>query len=313
MNPKAFISHASEDKTRFVVEFAERLRANGVDAWLDRWEMLPGDSLVDKIFEEGLRSANAVVVILSNNSVDKPWVREELNAAFVARVSSGSRLIPVLLDNCQVPSALASTLWERIDDITSYDSSFGRIVASIAGVREKPPLGPLPAYVTAPIREIDGLARIDNLLLKAVCERALENRSDFIDGSALLVAGSLMGTTEQDLTDSIDVLEQSGVLKVFRRLGGGLPHFRVTTHGFERYALCYIAGYQEKFHKIAASVINLGLQDNEAIATSLELPQYLVDHSLRVLECGKLLKLSQSIGGHIHIFNVSGALRRALL
>ena len=54
-SPKVFLSHASEDKLRFVDEFASRLMKNGVDAWLDKWEMLPGDSLVDKIFEEGRR------------------------------------------------------------------------------------------------------------------------------------------------------------------------------------------------------------------------------------------------------------------
>jgi len=103
MPPKVFISHASEDKDRFVLDFASRLRAHGIDAWLDRWEMLPGDSLVDKLFEEGLHSATAVVVVLSTNSVDKPWVREELNAAFVKHVDSGTKLIPVVLDDCRVP------------------------------------------------------------------------------------------------------------------------------------------------------------------------------------------------------------------
>lgn len=58
--PRVFVSHASEDKERFVNGFATRLRANGVDAWLDKWEMLPGDSLVGKIFEEGLKDAQAV-------------------------------------------------------------------------------------------------------------------------------------------------------------------------------------------------------------------------------------------------------------
>ena len=103
MAPKVFVSHASEDKARFVLGFATRLRAAGIDAWLDRWEMLPGDSVVDRIFEEGLAEAGAVVVVLSVHSVDKPWVREELNAAFVKRVAGRTRLIPVLLDDCKVP------------------------------------------------------------------------------------------------------------------------------------------------------------------------------------------------------------------
>lgn len=67
--PKVFVSHASEDKSRFVVDFARSLRENGVDAWLDQWEMKPGDSLVDKIFEEGLKDARAVIVVLSKSSV----------------------------------------------------------------------------------------------------------------------------------------------------------------------------------------------------------------------------------------------------
>ena len=48
--PKVFISHASEDKDLFVIPFSKKLLENGIDAWVDKWEMLPGDSLVDKIF-----------------------------------------------------------------------------------------------------------------------------------------------------------------------------------------------------------------------------------------------------------------------
>ena len=51
MNPKVFASHASEDKERFVLDFATKLRSKGIDTWVDRWEINPGDSLVDKIFE----------------------------------------------------------------------------------------------------------------------------------------------------------------------------------------------------------------------------------------------------------------------
>ncbi len=69
MNPKVFVSHASEDKVRFVEEFARKLRNDGIDAWFDKWEMKPGDSLVDKIFEEGIKNADAVIVVLSKISV----------------------------------------------------------------------------------------------------------------------------------------------------------------------------------------------------------------------------------------------------
>ncbi|WP_395156869.1 toll/interleukin-1 receptor domain-containing protein [Ilumatobacter sp.] len=70
--PQVFISHASEDKGRFVEEFATQLRYKGVDAWFDRWEMQAGDSLVERIFECGIAAAKAFVIVLSHASVSKP-------------------------------------------------------------------------------------------------------------------------------------------------------------------------------------------------------------------------------------------------
>src|ERR1039458_2379573 len=97
--PKVFLSHASEDKERFVIPFATSLRQRGIEVWLDKWEILPGDSLVDKLFEEGLKEADAVLVVVSAASVSKPWVREELNTAIVNRITKQTKVIPVLLDD----------------------------------------------------------------------------------------------------------------------------------------------------------------------------------------------------------------------
>jgi hypothetical protein len=144
---KVFISHAGEDKERFVLDFAGRLRANGVDAWVDAWEMLPGDSLVDKIFEEGIKSARAMIVVLSNNSVGKPWVREELNAGFLKRLAGKCRLIPVVIDDCEIPETLRSTVWQRIPNLASYENELRRVIDSIYGRTPAPPLGPPAAQV----------------------------------------------------------------------------------------------------------------------------------------------------------------------
>jgi len=42
MNPKVFVNHASEDKKRFVLDFAMKLRNHGVDAWLNKWGDVSG-------------------------------------------------------------------------------------------------------------------------------------------------------------------------------------------------------------------------------------------------------------------------------
>lgn len=311
MNPKVFISHASEDKERFVLEFARRLRDNGIDAWLDKWEMLPGDSLVDRLFEEGLKNASAVIVILSSNSVDKPWVKEELNSAFVKRVNTGSKLIPVILDDCKVPEALKSTLWERIYDVNSYDESFNHIIAGITGTLDKPPLGNLPGYVTSPIVEIGGLARIDNMVLKCVCECALKNGHNIVDGQELQDIVDLSSVPKQELEDSLEMLESHDIFKLTRFIGPMLPSIQISTYGFQQYAKAYIPDYSQTINDVASKIINEGILNNKVIQQQLSKPYLLIDHIFEVLENQGYIEVTKFTGGHIHIYNVTAKFRRA--
>ena len=142
--PRAFISHASEDHD-FVEKLATHLcQDHGIDVWVDDWEMLPGDSLVNKVFSEGIGEADSIIVVLSSASVAKPWVREEIDSSFVRKVQDQVRLIPVLLDDCTMPECLRATVHERIADRTDCDEEISRIAASIHGVYSKPEIGPTP-------------------------------------------------------------------------------------------------------------------------------------------------------------------------
>ena len=201
--PRVFLSHASEDKERFVLDLERRLRDRGVNVWLDRREMLPGDSLVDKIFTEGIGRASVVIVVLSQYSVDKPWVKEELNAAVVRRINTGSKLIPVVLDNCDVPEALKATVWERVENLSDYESSFDRIVAAVFGHREKPGLGPQPIYTNLNVIGIPGLSKIDFLVLQEFSRQALETGNLLLISTAEVWEGaSRLGISREDFRDS---------------------------------------------------------------------------------------------------------------
>jgi hypothetical protein len=93
-----FISHASEDKDRFVRPLAEALSARGVTVWYDEWELQVGDSLVDRI-NEGLGRSRFGVVVLSPAFFTKNWSRAELQAfASLEMQQSRSLLLPVWLD-----------------------------------------------------------------------------------------------------------------------------------------------------------------------------------------------------------------------
>ena len=310
--PKVFVSHASEDKDRFVVEFARRLRENGVDAWLDQWEMKPGDSLVDKIFEEGLKEARAVIVVLSKVSVQKPWVREELNTSVVNRISRGTRLIPVVIDDCEVPESLRSTLWQKVDVLADYDQILQRILSAIFDVDDKPAIGQPPARFSGSASFISGLTRVDDLALRVIARIQIDEDAGLVDWERLRAEPEIQNVPQQELIDSLDILEQYYYIKIGRVLGAPLSHAVLTDYGFQQFAQAYVDGYQDVVGRIAALLVNEDVRQNEELATRVGKPRAFVDFVLNLLESNNHIKVSKSLGGHSHVWDVSASLRRAI-
>jgi hypothetical protein len=101
----AFISYSPADAT-FIDRLAEDLVANGVGVWLDRWEIRVGDSITDRI-QQGLIESDYLLVVLSPDSVESRWVREELNTARMQQLASRQVvLLPVLYRDCRIPPRL---------------------------------------------------------------------------------------------------------------------------------------------------------------------------------------------------------------
>lgn len=67
---------------------------------------MPGDSLVKKIFEEGLSNADAFLILISKNSINSNWVRQELDVALIKRIEGITRIIPLILDDVKLPEHL---------------------------------------------------------------------------------------------------------------------------------------------------------------------------------------------------------------
>ena len=310
--PKVFVSHASEDKELFVVEFARRLRENGVDAWLDQWEMKPGDSLVDKIFEKGLKDAQAVIIVLSKVSVQKPWVREELNTSVVNRISRGTRLIPVVIDDCEVPESLRSTLWQKVDDLAYYDQNFQRVLSAIFDVDDKPTIGQPPARFSGPAPLISDLTRVDDLALRIIAKVQIDENAIFVDWKRLHAEPKLQDVPQQELLDSLDILEQHNYIKIGRVLGAPLSHVVLTDYGFQEFAQAYVDGYQDVVGRIAALLVNEDVRQNEELATRVDKPRAFVDFVLNLLEGNNHIKVSRYMGGQANVWEVSASLRRAI-
>ncbi len=128
---RIFLSYAREDRDR-VSPFFDILSNDGYDPWIDFRKLLPGQNWEVEI-EHALNSAHVVLAFLSKRSVTKRgFVQRELNQALDKlryRLPTDVYLIPVLLEQCDVPVHLANRL-HYVD--LSVDGAWKQVLASLS-------------------------------------------------------------------------------------------------------------------------------------------------------------------------------------
>ena len=113
---RVFISHSSKDKPA-VEALARALRERGVDAWLDKWMIGPGDDIVAMI-NEGLEQADAGLIVFSAHTRESRWVEAEVSYLTYARIQEGKALIPVVLGgDAYVPALLRPLARRGIEEV----------------------------------------------------------------------------------------------------------------------------------------------------------------------------------------------------
>ena len=110
---KVFISYARED-IAYAVRLFVRLEEAGFRPWIDEHSLLPGESWGEAI-DGAIRSADFFIACLSRDSVAKRgYVQREFRKAldlWTEKLDSDIYLIPVRLDDCEVPVALSRFQW----------------------------------------------------------------------------------------------------------------------------------------------------------------------------------------------------------
>jgi len=304
--PKAFISHASEDKKRFVTAFAKRLRENGIEAWLDEWEIQPGDSLVDKIFEHGIKNADVFIVILSHNSVEKPWVKEELDSGIVQKINNSCRIIPILLDDCDVPASLTHLKWLPIPDTENFDSELKIILNVIFGASEKPPLGPSPPLATKKvINYYLSLTKTDNLVFEVLGNSYLETGNIVINIEEKAEKFSQLGLTDEEILESLEMLENRYLIEPIKTHDPEIGKWRIIRAKIEWSALTDFArkilpDYDQLVVDIISAIVNKELRESEEILASVPAPPRVVEIIIRDLESLGLLHVVFQSNGRFH-------------
>ena len=126
----AFLSYSRVDED-FVRRLARDLVDQGIEAWIDREEILVGDTFWRRI-EERISSADYFIVVLSPDAVGSSWVAREIDAAF----RKGSRrdrggILPVLRRPCVLPEAFAERHFADFTDDAGYLGALRELVTSM--------------------------------------------------------------------------------------------------------------------------------------------------------------------------------------
>lgn len=112
-----FVSHATADKW-LATMICEQLERVGATTFRDDRDIDGGDDIPERIRTE-IKRSRELVVLLTPNSVNRPWVLLEVGAAW--GWSKAIRIIPVLchVDVDPIPSMLKSKKAVHLNDLAN--------------------------------------------------------------------------------------------------------------------------------------------------------------------------------------------------
>ena len=81
---KVFLSHSSDytDNRDLIDKITEELTKSGMDVWDDNDQIYPGDNWAQKT-SQALEESQAMVVLLTPESVDSKWIRWDIEFAML--------------------------------------------------------------------------------------------------------------------------------------------------------------------------------------------------------------------------------------
>ena len=119
---KVFLCHGSGDKPA-VRDLYRCLSKDGFEPWLDEEDLIPGQEWEPEI-RKAVRESDVVLVCLSERSASKEgFIQKEIRFALdrADEEPEGTiYVIPVRLEECEIPERLAQWQWVNIYEETGY-------------------------------------------------------------------------------------------------------------------------------------------------------------------------------------------------
>ena len=153
-----FLTYSSHDRAK-ATRIAKMLRDMGLRVWFDDWEIRPGDAIPLQI-EKGIQNSRTLVLLLSNAALQSDWVSlERTSALFRDPTNTRRRIVPVLLDDAEIPDLLrvyryvdarrlnTTSLQSLLDACRSgTEGRLEQATNAFAILRHKPPTTPSQLY-----------------------------------------------------------------------------------------------------------------------------------------------------------------------
>lgn len=145
---RVFLSyaHSTEAHKAWVKRLSTELRSRAIETILDQDDLHFGQ-LISKFQEEGIRSADRVVVVCSDryvekadNAPDSGVGQERALMTLELKAKDSFKFIPILRDNTlgqgrRLPLCLGDRLWLDFSDDARFEQSTGILVSAILNKR----------------------------------------------------------------------------------------------------------------------------------------------------------------------------------
>ena len=215
--PRVYLAHASEDHDTLAKPLAQALMANGIEVWFDEWEIRTGDSLRRKM-EEGLANITHFVVLLTPNSLHKPWVETEIDVGFIRAVGGESRFMGIRAGvGVNELSPFLRTL--RCPEVhLDQKGEVDGLIADIHGISRKPERGPAPRYVKTLPEGLKGWSASAVAIAEHLV-RSSELGRKFDPQVTVTSVAQVTGLPEEDIRLGVLDLSGNGLVEESKEIG----------------------------------------------------------------------------------------------
>lgn len=194
-----FISYSwdSDQHKTWVREFAERLRADGVEAHLDQWAAVPGDQL-PQFMERAIAENSFVLIVCTPRYASKSEARQggvgyegDIITGELLKSRNHRKFIPVLRSgnwSASAPGWLAGKYYIDLREGKRYEAQYEDLVSTLQGSRPTaPPVGPSRGAISgsAATSPAEPAAGEPVRIVGVIADEVTEPRNDGTRGSAL--------------------------------------------------------------------------------------------------------------------------------